>query len=210
MYCHDFYPFIVSPVTLEWVIQTGIRTENIMSVSKTIKSGILMMLTLGIFSAFSHAENTLSVGDMAPEFTLKDQHNQTQSLENYRDKWLVLYFYPKDETPGCTKEACNFRDQYETLIDHHAKVLGVSLDSVESHEAFSEKYNLPFPLLADPDGKTAIAYGSLKKIGPLKFASRHSFIIDPDGKIAKIYRSVKPSIHSEEVLKDLQSLQNKS
>ena len=129
------------------------------------------------------------------------------ALEDYRGRWIVLYFYPKDDTPGCTTEACNFRDDISALTALGVQVLGVSTDDRASHARFAEKFHLPFPLLADTDGSTARAYGALLGFGPLKFAKRHSFIVGPDGRIAKIYRDVQPATHSREIRDDLKALQ---
>ena len=149
----------------------------------------------------------LAPGQPAPEFALKDQHGTLQRLTDYRGKWLVVYFYPKDDTPGCTKEACKFRDNLPEIRALTAQVLGVSVDNAESHARFAEKYQLPFSLLSDSDGAIAKAYGALWSLGPIKFAKRHSFIIDPAGRIAKIYRDVDPERHSGEVIDDLKALQ---
>ena len=148
----------------------------------------------------------LKVGDPAPGFTLEDQDGSQRALEDYRGRWVVLYFYPRDDTPGCTTEACRFRDDVHRLRDLGVTVLGVSLDDTVSHQAFAEKYHLPFPLLSDPKGRVAKAYGSLFGLGPLRFARRHTFLIDPQGRIAKIYRDVDPKTHSEEVIADLKAL----
>ncbi len=149
----------------------------------------------------------LGVGDPAPAFTLPDQHAEPRSLSDYRGGWLVLYFYPKDDTPGCTTEACSFRDNINRLIAQNTAILGVSMDSVESHAAFAKEYELPFPLLADPEGEAVEAYGALSDYLVLKFAKRQTFIIDPAGKIAKIYRKVNPDEHVQDVLNDLRALQ---
>ncbi len=148
----------------------------------------------------------LKVGDPAPEFTLPDQDGEQRSLSDYRGGWLVLYFYPKDDTPGCTTEACRFRDDIYALRGLGVSVLGISLDDAKSHKAFAQKYHLPFPLLSDHKGRVARKYGSLFRLGPLRFARRHTFIIDPQGRIAKIYRDVKPKGHSDQVIADLQAL----
>ncbi len=155
----------------------------------------------------THAES-IEVGQPAPKFQLADQNGQTHSLKDYQGKWLVLYFYPKDDTPGCTKEACAFRDEYLTITAINTQVIGISVDSSKSHAEFIEKYNLPFPLLSDPKGKTAKQYQSLTSLGPIKFAKRHSFIIDPEGVTQKIYRKVDPSNHSQQILNDLKHLQS--
>lgn len=152
-------------------------------------------------------EVELKVGDLAPGFTLVDQNGVARNLSEYRGEWVVLYFYPKDDTPGCTTEACNFRDDYFALRERGARVLGVSVDSAESHAAFAEKYGLPFPLLADTGHVVTNAYGTLGGIWPLRLARRETFIIDPQGHIAKVYRSVKAKTHSREVIADLDALQ---
>jgi peroxiredoxin Q/BCP len=151
----------------------------------------------------------MTVGDPAPDFSLVDQSGTTRSLSAYRGRWVVLYFYPKDDTPGCTKEACQSRDDYVQAKQLGAEVLGVSIDNTDSHAAFAAKYSLPFPLLADRDGAVAKRYDSLFGIWPLRFARRHTFLIDPQGKIAKIYRSVNPETHSREVIEELKALQAK-
>ena len=155
---------------------------------------------------FSANANELSVDSSAPDFSLLDQYQKTHTLKDYLGKWVVLYFYPKDDTPGCTREACNFRDDIIDIRALDAEVLGVSVDNAESHAKFAEKYGLPFPLLSDPDGAIAKQYGSLMKLGPLKIAKRHSFIVDPQGKLAKIYRKVNPDSHSDEIIQDLKML----
>ena len=147
-----------------------------------------------------------AVGEPAPEFELPDQDGQLHSLEDYRDSWVVLYFYPKDETPGCTTEACEFRDNIFAFRKLNAQILGVSLDDVESHKSFAEKHGLPFPLLADSSGTAADAYGVKTKMMGFTVAKRQTFLIDPDGVIAKHYEEVKPATHSQEVIADLESL----
>jgi thioredoxin-dependent peroxiredoxin len=156
----------------------------------------------------SSAENELLVGDAAPNFELIDQYRKTHKLADYAGKWIVLYFYPKDDTPGCTTEACNFRDDIFKIHELGAEVLGVSLDSAESHAKFAEKHGLPFSLLSDAEAEVAEEYGCLTSLGPLKYAKRHTFIIDPEGKLAKIYRDVKPKKHTGEVIADLRDLQS--
>jgi len=122
---------------------------------------------------------------------------------------VVLYFYPKDDTPGCTTEACNFRDDIFELRALGAEVLGVSLDSAESHAKFARKHGLPFPLLSDSEGVVAEKYGCLgNKLG-FRYAQRHTFIIDPQGRVAKAYRDVDPKVHSRQVIADLAALQGK-
>lgn len=150
----------------------------------------------------------LQIGELAPDFNLLDQQGKSHSLNNYRGQWIVLYFYPKDDTPGCTKEACEFRDDYKTLRARNTQVLGVSVDHTDSHAKFAEKYSLPFPLLADTDGHTAKQYQALMNLGIVKLAKRHTFIIDPEGIIQMIYRKVDASSHSDQILDDLNKLQS--
>ncbi len=150
-----------------------------------------------------------AVGSIAPEFELSDQVGQLHSLEDYREQWVVLYFYPKDETPGCTKQACEFRDNIFAFRDLNAQILGVSLDDVDSHREFAQNHSLPFPLLADTDGRTSDAYGVKTRMFGMTVARRQTFIIDPDGNIAKHYEDVKPGEHSAEVIADLRALNDK-
>jgi peroxiredoxin Q/BCP len=148
----------------------------------------------------------------APDFTLADQNGATHSLKDYAGKWLVLYFYPKDDTPGCTKEACSFRDARDVIAElGHIEIVGVSKDSVASHKKFAEKHGLTFTLLSDPEHKVIEAYDSWK---PRNFMGRdflgthrNTFIISPDGMIAKKYEGVDPQTHAAQIIKDLQTLQ---
>ena len=149
---------------------------------------------------------SLAVGERAPEFELPDQTGQLHSLEDYRDQWVVLYFYPKDKTPGCTTEACEFRDNIFAFRELNAQILGVSMDDVESHREFAEHHSLPFPLLADVDGDAADAYGVKTRMLGMTVAKRQTFIISPDGEIAKHYAKVNPDGHSAEVIADLKVL----
>jgi peroxiredoxin Q/BCP len=158
------------------------------------------------FTSIGIANDQVTTGDIAPEFELSDQNGQLHSLEDYRDQWVVLYFYPKDETPGCTTEACEFRDNIFAYRDLNAQILGVSLDDAESHKAFAENHGLPFPLLADVEGDAASAYGVKTRAGGFYYAKRQTFIIGPDGVIAKHYATVKPAEHSAQVLADLREL----
>jgi peroxiredoxin Q/BCP len=148
-----------------------------------------------------------SEGGSAPDFTLPSQEGSPVSLKDYRGKWVVLYFYPKDQTPGCSREAHNFQVDQPKYAERNAVVLGVSLDSVDSHKKFCAKEGLNFKLLADTEHKVTDSYGSLTNLGLVKFAARHTFLIDPSGKIAKAYTSVDPLKHSGEVLAELDVLQ---
>lgn len=149
----------------------------------------------------------LTEGIEAPDFVLHDQDGKSHQLSHYRGRWVLLYFYPKDDTPGCTKEACMIRDAFPRFEGVHAHVFGVSKDTVESHKKFAEKYNLPFPLLADSDLTANKLYGvwqEKKMMGKVYMGTlRTSFLIDPEGVIRKVYPKVKPEVHAEEVLADL-------
>lgn len=154
----------------------------------------------------------LSIGDKAPAFKLADQQGVEHSLSEARGKWVLIYFYPKDDTPGCTKEACALRDNVPAFNKLDAVVYGVSVDSVKSHGKFAEKYQLPFILLADTEKTMVKEYGVWGKktfMGrEYMGTNRMSFLINPQGKIAKIYEKVKPEVHTEEVLADLRALQS--
>ncbi len=152
-----------------------------------------------------------TVGQVAPDFTLLDQEGKSHTLSSYRGKWVLLYFYPKDDTPGCTIEACTIRDQFQDFQKIDAVVLGVSTDSVESHRKFAAAYQLPFTLLADVHKEVVGRYGVF---GEKKFmgktymgTSRTSFLINPSGEIIKVYEKVKPEEHAAEVLHDLSHAQ---
>lgn len=148
----------------------------------------------------------------APDFKLADQNNQIKSLNDYRGKWLVLYFYPKDNTPGCTTEACSFRDTREVIAEQgNAEIVGISKDSVKSHQKFIKDHSLNFTLLSDPEHATIEAYDSW---GPKKFMGReyfgtlrNTFLIDPESNIVKKYTGVNPKNHASQIIKDLNDLQ---
>lgn len=152
----------------------------------------------------------LQVGNIAPNFSLQDQEDNTHELTPCKGKWVLIYFYPRDNTPGCTKEACDIRDNWKTLQKLGVIVLGISTDTVKSHQRFAKKFSLPFPLLADVDKKVVHAYDvwRLKKFMGRKYMGIHrsSFLIDPQGKIAKIYEGVSPITHIAEVMNDLKSI----
>lgn len=167
----------------------------------------LVALLLGITVSAS-ARITLKAGDMAPNFTLKGSDGHMHSLKQYRGKYVVLYFYPKDETPGCTTEACNFRDHLSTITRHGAKVIGISVQTVKSHDAFIKKYHLNFLLLADPHHKVVSEYGDYN--AKWKMANRTTFIIDPEGRIVKVFENVDPKIHAKQVMDELAMLRKKT
>lgn len=166
----------------------------------------LVIVALFAVTQFAMAAGSPKTGEPAPDFELPDQFGQLHSLEDYRGQWAVLYFYPKDETPGCTTEACEFRDDIFEFKALNSQVLGVSLDDVDSHRKFAERYSLPFPLLADPRGLVVESYGVKTRMFGMSVAKRETFLIDPDGNIAKHYKNVDPDEHSAEVLADLAEL----
>ena len=166
-------------------------------------TGVIMF-----FSSQVARADAPEIGQPAPNFKLPDQNGKIHTLDNFRGKWLALYFYPKDDTPGCTEQACKFRDDLHKLEALGANVVGISVDNTASHAKFARKYNLPFPLLADNKAETAAQYNSLLNLGIVKFAKRNTFLIDPKGKIAKIYLSASTSRNSIEVIEDLKKLQH--
>jgi len=149
---------------------------------------------------------SIKTGDMAPNFSLFDSSQKKHTLLDYRAQWLVLFFYPKDDTPGCTVEACQFKEHYAEILAMNVQILGINTDKPESHARFINKFQLPFPLLSDQSREVSQQYGSLFKLGFIKFCKRHSFIIDPKGQIAKIYRKVEPAKHSLQIITDLKEL----
>lgn len=180
-------------------------------------SGMFFTRRPGLFSLGKKCFNTnksiipicmrLTVGKKAPEFSLPDQAGNIHTLQTYKGKWVLLYFYPKDDTPGCTKEACGLRDAFVRYRQTGVTILGVSADSVKKHAKFVEKYSLPFALLSDEEKKVVELYHvwAEKKFMGRKYMGilRTSFLIDPTGKIAKIYENVKSEDHAEEVLADM-------
>ncbi len=157
--------------------------------------------------------STIEVGQKAPEFSCQDQSGQNVSLKDHRGQWVVLYSYPKDDTPGCTKEACQFTDQLPDFSQLNAVVYGISADDAQSHQAFIDKYNLTFPLLCDPDKKVLSdygMYGEKTRDGKTSMGvHRQTVLIDPDGNVAAHWPEVNPDGHPAEVKAKIQSLQNK-
>jgi len=149
----------------------------------------------------------LTTGQQAPEFTLTDSKGDVHRLSDYRGETIVLYFYPKDDTPGCTKEACSFRDSYQDFKEAGVEVIGISPDSEKSHSKFIDKYELPFTLLSDPDHQVCEAFGvwGIKKSFGREYEGvyRTTFVIGPEGKIKRVFENVKPSDHSQEVLEEV-------
>jgi len=149
----------------------------------------------------------LTAGQQAPEFTLTDSKGDVHRLSDYRGETIVLYFYPKDDTPGCTKEACSFRDSYQDFKEAGVEVIGISPDSEKSHSKFIDKYELPFTLLSDPDHQVSEAFGvwGVKKSFGREYEGiyRTTFVIGSEGKIKRVFENVKPSDHSQEVLEEV-------
>ena len=166
----------------------------------------LLSLTL-LVAASALAADLPAEGTAAPDFTLQSQEGKSVNLKDFRGQWVVLYFYPRDFTSGCTVEAHNFQRDQPQYQKKSAVVLGVSVDSADSHKQFCTKEGLNFKLLADTKHTVSRAYGSLTNLGVVKFASRHTFIVNPEGKVAKVFTGVNPNTHSEEVLSTLAELQ---
>jgi thioredoxin-dependent peroxiredoxin len=174
--------------------------------NKIFLSGIVGLITLALVQA-AETQKQPAAGTPAPDFSLTTGDGSQISLKDYRGKWIVLYFYPKDFTSGCTMEAKNFQRDLTKFEPLNAVVLGVSVDTAQSHKEFCTKEGLNFKLLADPDAKVSTEYGSVMDYKGQKLAARNTFIINPKGEIAKVFNGVKPADHSEEVLKALTELQ---
>lgn len=155
----------------------------------------------------------IKINQIAPDFTLPDQEGNKHKLSDYKGQWVLIYFYPKDDTPGCTTEACTLRDNFPSFKKLKIKVIGVSVDAVASHKKFADKYKLPFTLLADEDKKVVEKYGvwQEKSMYGRKYMGtvRNSYLVNPLGKIVKIYEKVKPAVHAEEVLADMKEFSKK-
>jgi len=176
------------------------------AVRRLMTFALALLATAGLALADAPA-----VGQPAPGFKLQDQDGKWHSLSDYKGKWVAIYFYPKDDTPGCTTQACSFRDNIFAYNKEGAVILGVSVDDVASHKKFAEKHGLPFALLADADKSVAKSYGVLKTyMGVMEMARRDTFLVDPQGRIAKHYESVDPEGHSAVVLEDIKALKAKS
>jgi thioredoxin-dependent peroxiredoxin len=176
----------------------------------TTRGTVMAVLAAAALAAASIADTTApAVGAAAPEFKLTSNEGKPTTLADFRGKWVVLYFYPKDFTSGCTLEAHNFQRDIEKYQAANAVVVGVSVDTAESHKDFCAKEGLSFKLLSDPDASVSSAYGSVMEYQGKKLSARNTFLIDPQGKIAKEFMSVKPASHSEEVLAALTDLQKK-
>jgi peroxiredoxin Q/BCP len=181
------------------------RWQSLDEMKKIFFSGVVGLITLTLVQA-AETQKQPAAGTSAPDFSLTTNDGSQISLKDYRGKWVVLYFYPKDFTSGCTMEARNFQRDLAKFEQSGAVVLGVSVDTAQSHKDFCTKEGLNFKLLADPDAKVSTEYGSVMDYKGEKLAARNTFIINPNGEIAKVYTGVKPADHSEQVLKDLAEL----
>ena len=166
-----------------------------------------LILAAGAYRMVHASDSAPAVGTVAPNFTLNSQEGKPVTLNEYRGKWVVLYFYPKDFTSGCTTEAHNFQRDMAQYEAKNAVILGVSVDTTDSHQKFCTKEGLNFKLLADTDHKVSDEYGSIMNLGVTKLSARHTFLLNPQGVIVKEYMDVKPATHSEEVLAALTELQ---
>jgi thioredoxin-dependent peroxiredoxin len=175
-----------------------------MNIKNIILSAFVCLGTFSLMAAKTQQQP--EVGKAAPDFSLTTGDGSQVSLKDFKGKWVVLYFYPKDFTSGCTMEARNFQRDLSKYEEAGAVILGVSVDTAQSHKDFCAKEGLNFKLLADPDGKISTEYGSVMDYKGQKLAARNTFIINPKGEIAKVYTGVKPADHSEQVLKDLAEL----
>jgi thioredoxin-dependent peroxiredoxin len=176
-------------------------------VKKALLFFVVVVLVGLAYNGLRASDKAPAVGVAAPDFTLMSQEGKPVNLHDFRGKWVVLYFYPKDFSSGCTVEAHNFQRDMAQYEQKDAVIVGVSVDSYESHQKFCTKEGLNFKLLADPDHKVSDEYGSIMNLGVKKLSSRHTFIVNPDGVIIKEYMDVNPGKHSEEVLADLTQLQ---
>ncbi len=171
--------------------------------TKTILySAVLLIAFLG-YRSYSAAPNTPKIGSKAPDYNLPNAKGELVSLASLQGSWIVLYFYPRDDSPVCTKQACAFRDDMHKLEKLGAKVVGVSIDDGKSHADFAAKYSLPFPLLSDKDGLVASKYGALTNLGVIKMAKRYTFLIDPNGVLRKTYLTADTSKQSQLIIDDL-------
>jgi peroxiredoxin Q/BCP len=177
-----------------------------MRISLLVLLCAVVVVAVAFVSVHASEQTLPAVGQIAPAFTLPSQDGSQISLDSFRGKWVVLYFYPKDKTPGCTIEAHNFQRDQAKFDAANAVILGVSMDTPDSHKSFCTKEGLTFRLLADPEHKVVDAYGSLGGFAGLKMASRNTFLIDPQGKVVKVWTKVEVQHHSEDVLAAINEL----
>lgn len=187
-------------------MKSPILQKHIFNMTNFVKIYLSLFIMLGI-SFFNTSDAKELVGTLLPEFELKNQASDLKTEKDYQGSWLVLYFYPKDDTSGCTTEAKNFRDSLDKYTELNAKIVGVSLDDAESHKKFSHKYQLPFDILADTEQTLAKHFNVVGGFGPVKYAKRETFIIDPDGNIVFHFKKVEPEKHAQDVLGKLKKIQ---
>jgi peroxiredoxin Q/BCP len=166
----------------------------------------LALTLMFVLMACAQAGDPPAVGSAAPTFKLQDQNGDWHDLKDYQGKWLAIYFYPKDDTPGCTTQACSIRDNMYAFQAIGAEIVGISVDDVDSHKEFSSKYKLPFTILADVGGTVSGTYGVLRDYKAMQIASRQTFLVNPEGQIVKHYPEVDPETHTDMVLTDLKAL----
>jgi thioredoxin-dependent peroxiredoxin len=180
-----------------------------MTTSRMIRTLLGLAVAVALLVVVAGAAEAPTAGTKAPDFTLKSQEGNTVSLHDFKGKWVVLYFYPKDFTQGCTIEAHNFQADQDQYTKMNAAIVGVSVDSVDSHQQFCTKENLTFKLLSDEKHQVVNMYGSTQKFGDTEVAARNTFLVDPQGKIEKVFLKVNPTPHSKEVLAALAELEHK-
>jgi peroxiredoxin Q/BCP len=183
------------------------KIDQILKMCGVVALAVLIS-SFAVKRAFAASGSVPQAGQPAPDFSLPSQDGTQIGLKDFRGKWVVLYFYPKDNTPGCTIEAHNFQRDLSKYEQNNAVIVGVSVDSTDSHKDFCAKQGLTFKLLADTDKKVVEQYGSLRNMVAMKIAARNTFLVDPEGKIAKVWTGVDPSHHSEEVLAALSQLKD--
>jgi thioredoxin-dependent peroxiredoxin len=183
------------------------RNSRFWGVRSIVLAALVVVLGAGIYEALGASQKAPTVGATAPDFTLNSQEGKPVSLHDYRGKWVVLYFYPKDFTSGCTEEAHNFQRDLAHYEQKNAVILGVSVDTTDSHQKFCTKEGLNFKLLADTDHKVSQEYGSIMNLAVKKLSARHTFLLNPQGVIVKEYMDVDTAKHSQEVLAALTELQ---
>jgi thioredoxin-dependent peroxiredoxin len=186
------------------------RNSRFWGARSIVLTALVVVLTAGVCEVVGASEKAPAVGSIAPDFTLNSQEGKPVNLHDYRGKWVVLYFYPKDFTSGCTQEAHNFQRDLAQYEQKNAVILGVSVDSADSHQKFCTKEGLNFKLLADTDHKVSQEYGSIMNLGIKKLSARHTFLLSPDGVIVREYMDVNTAKHSQEVLAALIELQQGS
>ena len=175
---------------------------------KYLVTVVFLGLSVLVWAAFNSHDDPPAVGDTAPDFSLVSNEGTAVTLSDYQGEWVVLYFYPKDFTSGCTIQARNFQRDMDEYVERNATILGVSVDDAETHASFCEKESLTFKLLADTEAEVSEAYGSVRGLSEVKMSARNTFIISPEGVVSEVFLGVNPTPHSEEVLAALDRLQS--